>query len=517
MSLTRAEIALLVEEISPAIHQATIQRVLEIDPRTFVLRLRRPGENLFLLVSTSPNLTRLHFVTSRERQPEHPSHFTMLLRKWLDGSIIEDCHHHKDDRIIEIKARIVDPAWIPSEDFQGPAPRTTAYLLLELTGNLANVYLLDKNRIIRGTQAGNTRGLRIGSAYELPSPLTAPTSTNHTRQPEKKPVAERVRWQLDKLPSHTHERSLQVEKAYTERSQTELFDRHAQELRTRLRQRARTLTKRIENIEKDLKKVENADQYRRWGELLQAAFREIPRGASSAWVTDYYQEDMPQIEIPLDPARPLQHNIARYFHQYRRFKDAAGKIEDRLLESMDALEKITAVQLQLDACDSPEALNQLADELRQSRLLPPARPQASQARGAQAASPRQPYREFRARSGATILVGRGARHNDTLTTRIARGRDIWMHARDWTGAHVLLRMENSQPPRSEDLLDAATLAAYFSRGKNDSIIDVTYAEAKHVRKPRGAAPGQVTIAGGATLAIALDPERLARLLEQEVL
>ncbi len=521
MSLSRAEIALLVEEIAPSVKNAAIQRVLEVDDHTFVLRLRRPGENLMLLVSTSESLTRMHFVTQRERQPEQPSNFTMLLRKWLDGSIIEDLHQFDRDRIVEIKTRIVDPNWTPTEDFVGPAPRTTAYLVIELTGKMANAYLLDKQRIVRGLQPGATRDdreLRVGAHYKAP-PLPPIIIERPGEKPGKKSAAERVRWQLDTLPigefKTPRERSLQVENAYGDLGQTDRLERGTRELRARIRQRQKTLSTRIKKIESDLQKVENSEQYRRWGELLQASFNQIKRGASTASVTDYYQEDMPKIEIPLDPARSLQHNIARYFHQYKRFKDAASRIEDRLLESMEELDQLNAAQTQLDACETPEAIEQLAGELRQNRLLSGLR-QQSGPKGSQTATPKLPYREFRARSGAQILVGRGAKHNDALTTRVARGRDIWMHARDWTGAHVLLRMTSNQPPRSEDLIDAALLAAYFSRGKDDSIIDVTYAEAKHVRKPKGAAPGMVTIAGGSTLAITIDPERLSRLLENEV-
>lgn len=517
MSLSRAEIELLVEEIAPAVHHAAIQRVLEVDEHTFILRLRRPGENLMLLVSTREALTRMHFVTQRERQPEQPSHFTMLLRKWLDGSIIEDLHQFERDRIVEIRARIVDPNWTPTEDFVGPAPRTTAYLVIELTGKMANVYLLDKQRIVRGMQPGNARDdreLRVGAHYRAPA-LPPVSDDNIIERTGKKPASERVRWQLDTLPATERVRSLQVENAYADLGQTDRLERDTRELRARIRQRQKMLSTRIKKIESDLQKVENSEQYRRWGELLQASFNQIKRGASSALVTDYYQEDMPKIEIPLDPARPLQHNIARYFHQYKRFKDAASRIEDRLLETLDELDQLTDALARLDACETPEAIQQLAGELREKRLLSGPR-QQSGPRGAQNAAPRLPYREFRARSGAQILVGRGAKHNDALTTKVARGRDIWMHARDWTGAHVVLRMNSVQPPRSEDLIDAAMLAAYFSRGKDDSIIDVTYAEAKHVRKPRGAAPGTVTIAGGSTLAITIDPDRLSRLLENEV-
>ncbi|MBA2661245.1 MAG: NFACT family protein [Bradymonadaceae bacterium] len=505
MSLSRAEIELIVEEIKPTLERATIQRVLEVDERTFVLRYRQPGQNLLLLISTQPQMARLHFVTERTRQPEQPTAFTMLLRKWLDGAFIEAIKQRQGDRIVELTVRSVDPQWIPAEDFQGPAPRVVAYLVIELTGAVANVFLLDAKRIVRGHQPGEasgTRTLRVGAPYEAPALPPAGTK------------ADFVRWQLDSLDPSTFQRSACLSHAFEHLGCEGRQDELTRHLRSQLRQRQRALKKRVANIERDLQKVGNAEQFRRWGELLQAAHGQIKRGAASASVPDYYQEGMPTVEVPLDPARSLPDNIARYFHQYRRYKDATSRVEERLLASMEELELTNAAVARLEASDELTALEALYDELVEKRLISK-RGAVPRAR-AKTAAQRLPYREFLAHSGATILVGRGARHNDALTTNLARGRDIWLHARDWAGAHVVLRIDRDQQPKSEDLLDAATLAAYFSRGKNDTLVDVTYTQAKHVRKPKGFGPGMVTIAGGSTLGISIEPERLGRLLETEI-
>ena len=274
--------------------------------------------------------------------------------------------------------------------------------------------------------------------------------------------------------------------------------------------RARRLVQRVEG---DLARAEEAQLYKKYGELLQGAYgKPLARGATEARVPDYYAEGMPEITIPLDPTTDLQGNIHSYFRQYRRMHDALDRIESRLLTVMERVEIIEAARAAVADAPDLDTLEALHDDLLARQLLTP----KQQPHDPQRATARPPYRTFRSLNDATILVGRGSRHNDALTTRVARGRDIWLHARDWSGAHVVLRMDRSATPNQADLHDAALLAAHFSTGKADTQVDVTYTLAKHVRKPRGAAPGMVHVGGGATLTVRPDSPRLQRLLEREV-
>jgi len=127
---------------------------------------------------------------------------------------------------------------------------------------------------------------------------------------------------------------------------------------------------------------------------------------------------------------------------------------------------------------------------------------------------RLPYRRFRSQSGAPILVGRSARDNDALTFRVARGNDVWLHARSLQGAHVVLPGAG-EAPDARTLGDAALLAAHFSSARGADGAEVAWTRCKHVRKPRGAKPGAVTISQEKTLRVRLDEERLAALLRSE--
>jgi len=114
-----------------------------------------------------------------------------------------------------------------------------------------------------------------------------------------------------------------------------------------------------------------------------------------------------------------------------------------------------------------------------------------------------------------IWVGRGAEENDVLTVRLARGNDLWMHARGRAGAHVVVRLDRGRAPDQETFLDAAHLAAHFSDARGEGQVEVASTRAKHVRKPRGAAPGAVTYSQEKVVLLRLEPARLERLLAEE--
>jgi predicted ribosome quality control (RQC) complex YloA/Tae2 family protein len=118
-------------------------------------------------------------------------------------------------------------------------------------------------------------------------------------------------------------------------------------------------------------------------------------------------------------------------------------------------------------------------------------------------------------AGLSILVGRGAAENDQLTVRVAKGNDVWLHARGRTGAHVVLRLPKGRAPDQESLLDAAHLAAHFSDARGEAAPEVVYTRAKHVRKAKGSAPGAVTYSQEKGMALRVEPSRVERLLQGE--
>jgi len=518
MTLSASAIAALVDEIAPRLDRGVLRRVYAASVDTLVLEVRTPGQNVHLLVSLDPGLGRLHLTGGKPDQPPEPPPFVMLLRKHLVGARVAGLCQVADDRVVRLDLL----AWPPDRDEVEDAEPGPVALVFELAGRHANAFLLGPDETVTGAwhpDHSERRPIAPGAVWTPPPP--PPTSV-----PTDDPLA------LATLPPDGA-RSAAVEADTDRERQRQQGTLVARALLKRLQSTTATLKRRIAAVEKDLSRAQEAQRFRRWGELLQSAHGKVARGATTARVPDYYADGMPEVDVPLDPALDLEANIAHYFRRYRKFRDAIGPIEDRLLADYDRLDDLHTATIEandlafaatfgrvgriaplartdLAAPQALAALLALGDQLQAAGTLPAPRPPAPR-RADAAASRDLPYRAFTSKTGKPILVGRGDKHNDALSIKVARGSDLWLHARDLAGAHVIVRLDRHEEVDHETLLDAANLAAHYSRGKTDTLVDVQYTRAKHVRKPKGYPPGMVTVAEGRTIAVRPDPDRIARL------
>jgi predicted ribosome quality control (RQC) complex YloA/Tae2 family protein len=228
-------------------------------------------------------------------------------------------------------------------------------------------------------------------------------------------------------------------------------------------------------------------------------------------VTEWTAEGPRRVTVALDPALPPRENMERYYRRYRRIVESAAQVAARQAEVGALLARLEALLADVDRAALDE-LPRLEKEARRDRAGP--RP-AAPPRRKRDEEERLPYRTFRSLTGVAILVGRGAEDNDALTVQVARGNDVWLHVRGGGGAHVVARMEKGKGPDQDTLLDAAHLAAWFSDARGEPVADVAWTRAKHVRKPRGAAPGAVTYTQDRTLLLRVERARTERLLAAE--
>jgi predicted ribosome quality control (RQC) complex YloA/Tae2 family protein len=227
----------------------------------------------------------------------------------------------------------------------------------------------------------------------------------------------------------------------------------------------------------------------------------VKRGAERAEIQEYDADGERTVLVPLDPSISPKENAERHFRLYRRLTRGAKRASERLstLERMHgdleaAIERVEKA--------APHQLVPLGS--RTKRVRP-----ASHTRKAETAT--KPYREFRAEDETRVWVGRTAAGNDELTFRHARGNEFWLHARNVTGAHVVMKTEAADPP-SETLLDAATLAAHFSDARGEPLVEISWTRAKYVHKAKGAPPGSVAMSHEHTLRVRIEATRLERLL-----
>ncbi|MGK3987254.1 NFACT RNA binding domain-containing protein [Sorangium sp. So ce136] len=292
-----------------------------------------------------------------------------------------------------------------------------------------------------------------------------------------------------------------------------------------VRARRAALERRAEAVRGDLGRLGSVARLQKTGQLLLAQGGRVPRGAAKALLDDW--ETGGTIEVALDPARPAKAQAEAFFAKARRYQRGEAVMRARLAETERALAAVAALEADVAAAEArPEAIEPLAQRARSLGVSraelagvgagAAGEPGAAGARGGLAgkgkSAPRRPFHAFRSASGAAILVGRGAADNDALTTKHARPHDLWLHAKGVSGSHVVVPLPKGASCPADVLVDAATLAAHFSDARGEAVCEVSYVQRRHVRKPRGAAPGAVTYDREKVIAVRVEAERLSRLL-----
>lgn len=271
---------------------------------------------------------------------------------------------------------------------------------------------------------------------------------------------------------------------YEKREQAERVKQKGRDLlktATTARDRVR---RKLAAQEKELAACLDRDHLRICGELITANLYRMERGQSRLTAQNYYDENCADVDIPLDVRLSPQENAARYFKQYAKAKTAEKYLTAQLQRGREELQYLESVLQELAQAESEQDFNDIRTELTDGGYL---RGRGKKQPGFQRAS--KP-REFRSSAGLRILVGRNNRQNDRLTTKDADKRDIWLHTQKIHGSHVILCTDGTEPDE-QSLMEAASLAAYFSQAQGSTKVPVDYTPVKFVKKPAGAKPGMV--------------------------
>lgn len=271
---------------------------------------------------------------------------------------------------------------------------------------------------------------------------------------------------------------------YEKREQAERVKQKGRDLlktATTARDRVR---RKLAAQEKEMAACLDRDHLRICGELITANLYRMERGQSRLTAQNYYDENCADVDIPLDVRLSPQENAARYFKQYAKAKTAEKYLTAQLQRGREELQYLESVLQELAQAESEQDFNDIRTELTDGGYL---RGRGKKQPGFQRAS--KP-REFRSSAGLRILVGRNNRQNDRLTTKDADKRDIWLHTQKIHGSHVILCTGGAEPDE-QSLMEAASLAAYFSQAQGSTKVPVDYTPVKFVKKPAGAKPGMV--------------------------
>ena len=261
-----------------------------------------------------------------------------------------------------------------------------------------------------------------------------------------------------------------------------LNQRSASMLRTLKGQLDRCQRKLAIQLE-ELASAEKMEEYRRMGEAINANLYQLKKGMSAVELPDWFSSEGGTITVPLDIRLTPSQNAQKYFKKYQKARSAreiAAEQRDRTLAEIDYLE---GMLLDVDKCVGESELEEIRQELvrtgylkkitnrRQQRQLPQSKPC-----------------RYLSADGIEILVGKNAAQNDRLTLG-AKPEELWLHAKDMPGSHVIVRCEGEVPQAT--LKQAALLAAWFSKGQRSSLVPVDYTLRKYVKKPSDAMPGKV--------------------------
>lgn len=245
--------------------------------------------------------------------------------------------------------------------------------------------------------------------------------------------------------------------------------------------------RRIDRLNHDLANAEQAEDYRIKGELLTGNLHRIQRGLTSIETQNYYAPGLNKVEIALDPKLSPSENAQGYFKKYTKAKRGRAVINQLIAESYAEQKVLQSYASEVQGAETADKLDAIHKEFIKKGWIKEKKKGRSKQQAANST-----FQKYTSPDGFQIYVGRNSKENDLLLRRVASGRDMWLHTKQIHGSHVLIRNPENKPGiPMPTLLQAAKIAAFFSKGKHASHVPVDYTWAKYVVKPKGSVPGYV--------------------------
>jgi len=359
-------------------------------------------------------------------------------------------------------------------------------LIAQLTGRSANLFLLDsEKRIKQAWRNPHGEGQQVGELYKPPL-SQAKTACDNALKIDSKTLLTR---------EGASSFSAAADKYYSDLADGHEFDSLAGNLLASLRREIARRKKLQVNLKKDLIAHGDPDEHKRAGDLLLANIASASRIGNRVSLTDYYAEGAPVIEIEVDENLTLPEAASASFSRYTKAKRAVEEIGTRLVQLENELEKLGTKLVKLEKAIATRDVVALTEF--EGRKASPAAVSKKQ----KASLTLPGMRRYQSSDGYEVLVGRTARDNDQLTFRVARPNDLWLHAGDYPGSHVIVRNSSRSDIPHRTVIEAAQLAAKFSQARKDSKVDIHYTRRKYLTKPKGSAPGLVHMSNFKTITV----------------
>lgn len=535
MALDAICLSAVVEELRRTLAGGKIDKIYQPGRDEVILAARGAGKNVKLLLSANPSHPRLHLTEAVRENPAEPPMFCMLLRKHLTGARILELEQPSLERVVVFVLECLDEL----------GDRVERKLVLEAMGRRANLILLDgEGRItdcLRRVDIDMSAQRQIlpGMFYRLPEPRPGvPPLIGRELEFQGRAADLEAVYALEReiragggrpflllrggksadfsfmpILQYGPDTELReydtfshlLDDFYATREDARRMGQKEQELLklvTRARERT---TRRIAQQELELAATADRERKRELGDILTSNLHVMERGMGSIRLMDFYDAAGGQVDIKLDPLLTPQQNAARYYKEYNKAKTAQRVLTEQIEKGGWELGYLDSVLENITLAEGERDLQEIRQELMETGYL--RRP--AKAKGREKTVAGKPM-EFRSSAGLRISVGKNNSQNDLLTTKLAGRGDIWLHTQRIHGSHVIL-WTGGEEPDVQSLTEAASLAAYFSQGREGRRVPVDYTPVRFVKKPAGARPGMVVYTTYQTAVVDPD-ESLARRL-----
>lgn len=549
----------MVQELNHTLQNGRVMRISQPYPNEVILTIRAQRKNYPLLLSAHPTYARLQITQQPFTNPPVPTNFTMMLRKYLEGAHLLTIEQVENDRIVNLH--------FTSRNELGDS--LPLILSIEIMGRHSNVILIkqEENKIIDtikhvGIDQNRYRTLLPGADY-IPAPKQEKVNPfkadldkveNLLKSfPNREVLAQKLQityqglafnsalYLADYLHQHDNQakafpdalanlKHAQIVKLnqkldftvfnYPETQVVASFESLSMLLDDFYRQKAdfdrvmqqgakliHTIKTNLSKNRKKLKKLgqelaatQNAEDYRIKGELLTTYLHQVDRSMEQIELPNYYADNQP-VKIALSKQLTPSQNAQKYFKRYTKLKNAVAYIEEQSKKTRAEVAYLENLQSQIELA-SPSDLPDIEAELAQEGYLRLKKQKRQQKH--KVAKPAQ----FKASDGTFISVGKNNLQNDHLSLKVAQKTDWWLHVKDLPGSHVII---HSDQPSEDTLVEAAKIAAYYSKARASANVAVDYLQVKKLRKPNGAKPGYVIYEGQQTLYVTPDEKLIKQL------
>ena len=571
MPLDAITLQALTREMRDTLEGAKIDRVQQPEKDMLLLTLRTREGGRRLLISASVAGARVHYTAESFENPAEPPMFCMLLRKHLVGGRIQSVEQPEGERMLSIRLFSRDELGDESEKTLAVEliGRSANIVLVGADGRIIDC-------LRRMEYGGEGRGMLPGLIYRLPprqnklsffscseeelrftiehmedgafdkrlldsfaglSPLICRELAYRSRQDRELLLDNALALRetvsagdfvptLVSIDGAPRDFSFMAINQYGEGASCERFDsfcalldafyarrdraesrrRRSRELMHTVKTVQERLNRKLAAQRKELLETAGREEIRRRAELITANIYRMKKGQRELVCENYFEEDCPEIRIPLDPLKTPQQNAAALYKDFNRKKAAEEHLTVLIEQGERQNEYLGAVVDEIERAESERDLNDIRRELVETGYL-----KKQRAAKNDRSKPQAPLR-FLSSDGYEILVGRSNVQNDELTHKLARRTDLWLHAQKIHGSHVIIRTDGLEPPEAT-IAEAASLAAWYSQGREAGKIPVDITQVRFVRKPSGAMPGAVLYTDYTTL-LAQPDESLAEKLKK---